>query len=214
MSLQEPPQFGRFLLCLLLTVLSFVPPFLPLSHCHPAPRGSALTCHGPLPAITYRYLYTSELTLNNDDVREPAGFAVEATFALTNIWQSSADYLAAIAIEGVRFKPRSTAGSGKFEAGPLVDGWPVVVAHVEGATGVVKALYAGKDTATHHSGHRLEPTQLNLVVGFLNALRSRFGKQVSLIFSDFTPVIILFVCSFHREQLKMAVQSVVSLMPP
>ena len=166
----------RFLLSTLLTYC-FVSIHV---HAHPAPLRSSVTCHGPLLGVHYQYKYGTDLILNNLDQLEPAGFSVAASVAFENLWQDTQSYLLEITLDSVQFKPRADVRRDyHFKAGPVITGsWPVVLANIEGSTGQVRTLYVIKDHSGHSSGHRLEPTQLNLIVSLLNSLRSRFSFKV------------------------------------
>ena len=143
---------------------------------HPAPSGSSVTCHGPLPGVRYTYRYSTHLQLNNALQLEPAGFSLLASVSIENVWQDRVTYLAEVHLDSVKFVPRPSSTSARFTAGPVITTWPVVLANVEGATGQVRALYVAKDKWGHASGHLLEPTHLNLLVSLLNSLRSRFAQ--------------------------------------
>lgn len=167
---------------LILTLSLFTTIIPTIASGHPAPKtgtsSSLVTCHGPLPAVQYRYRYQTDVHLNNADQLEPAGFGLEASVSVENVWQDSTSYLLEVALERVQFKPRSDARASSFKDGPPIDNWPLVLANIVGRSGQVKSLYVAKGKAGHSSGHHLEPTQLNLVVALLNALRSRLGEQV------------------------------------
>lgn len=154
---------------ILLLLIVFVYPYV---CAHPAARAGA-TCHGPIGGIRYRYHYHTSLTLNNQDNFEPAGFELDARFAVQNLWQNKQSYLLLIESESLQFKPRANVRSFQFTAGPTLTDWPQVLAQVDGQTGKAMSLYVPKSTSQHH----LEPTQMNLIVSLIGSLRNRFDSN-------------------------------------
>ncbi|KPM06676.1 hypothetical protein QR98_0051540 [Sarcoptes scabiei] len=138
---------------------------------HPAPA-----CHGLLIGTQYSYSYRSSLILNNDDNLEPAGFKLEGQVTIKNIWQNNEAYLAAIDLKQFRFHPRESMRKRFVSDGPVINHWPIVLAHIEIGNGEVKNLFIQNNEMD--SKIHIESTHLNLVIAILNALRNKKGTKL------------------------------------
>lgn len=142
---------------------------------HPAPSS---LCHGSLPGIQYQYEYHSNIILNNNDNLEPAGFRVKGQVILENVWQDKRSYLALIELRQFKFEPRESSSSTRFfdtNAENVDHNWPPVLVHINGHDGHLQNLFVEKSHDNHH--HLIEPTQLNLIVSIMNALRNRRDQK-------------------------------------
>ena len=142
---------------------------------HPAPSS---LCHGSLPGIQYQYEYHSNIILNNNDNLEPAGFRVKGQVILENVWQDKRSYLALIELRQFKFEPRESSSSTRFfdtNAENVDHNWPPVLVHINGHDGHLQNLFVEKSHDSHH--HLIEPTQLNLIVSIMNALRNRRDQK-------------------------------------
>ena len=161
------------------SLLNLIILFLPSIATHPAVKG--VTCHGPIPGVRYNYEYNTEIILNNNDGFEPAGFQAQVYFNHENIWQNAHSYLSLIGVDSVQFKPRALVQGYRFPDGPTLGDFPHVLVQHNAQTGAVENFFVPKGSKTHDSGHLLEPTQMNLIVALLNALRARFEVQVCFV---------------------------------